>query len=262
MRSTIGCALPAVPSRNASSSRSRAAEQLGRRVPVDPAVAPEAGHQHPRVGSRDDDVRLEGREAALDDLAAERRDRVVGVELRRARHLPRARARRAAVRPVERDRVPRRAAIELRDRDAERLALEVEEGVLDPADRLLHDRARALAGPAVEVPVDRLDRAWVAADDEGRQVGDHACEAGGRAVRVGHLRPADEPVLGRRLDEQPRPPAGVARQRLERGELHEAAGYGSRVTGTSDARPSAISCSARAKSSSSSMFRPSYPSVR
>ena len=83
------------------------------------------------------------------------------------------------MRPVERDRVPRRAAVELRDRDAERLALEIEEGVLDPADRLLHDRARALAGPAVEVPVDRLDRTWVAADDEGRQVGDHAGEAVG-----------------------------------------------------------------------------------
>ena len=232
-------------------------EQLGRRVAVDAAVAPEAGHQHPRLVARDDDVRLEGAVAALDDLAAERGDGVVGVELRRAGHLPGARARRAAVRPVERDRLPRRAAEELGDRDAERLALEVEERVLDPADRLLHDRARALARPAVEVPVDRLDRARVAADDERRQVGDDAGEPGGRAVRVGHLRPADEPVVRRRLDEEPRPPAGVAGERLERGELHGAPGYGSRATGTSRARPSATSCSARAKSSSSSMFRPS-----
>ena len=41
-----------------------------------------------------------------------------------------------------------------------------------------------------------------------------------RAVRVRDLRPADEPVVGRRLEEDPRPPAGVAEERLETGELH------------------------------------------
>ena len=89
-------------------------EQLGRRVSVGAAVAAEAGHEHARLGARDDDVRLERAVAALDDLAAERGDRVVRVELRRARHLPRPRARRAAVRPVERDRLPRRPAEQLR----------------------------------------------------------------------------------------------------------------------------------------------------
>ena len=225
LRSTIGCALPPVPSRNASSRRVERVEQLRRRVAVGAAVAAEPGHQHPRLVAGDDDVRLERAVPALDDLAPERGDRVVRVELRRARDLPCPRARRAAVRPVERDRLARRAAEELRDRDAERLPLEVEERVLDPADRLLDDRPRALAGAPVEIPVDRLDRARVAADDERREIRHDAGKPGGRAVRVGHLRPADQPVVGRRLDEEPRPPAGVAGERLDRGELHAAGGY-------------------------------------
>ena len=222
-----------------------------------PAVAPEAGHQDARLVAGHDDVRLEGPVPALDDLAAERSDRVVRVELRRAGHLPRPRPRRPAVRPVERDRLARRPAEELRDRDAERLPLQVEQRVLDPADRLLHDRAGALARAPVEIPVDRLERPRIAAHDERREIGDDACQARRRPVRIGHLRPADEPVLRRRLDEEPRPPAGVAGERLERGELHGPPGYGSRVMSTSCARPSATSCSARAKSSSSSMLSPS-----
>ena len=75
---------------------------------------------------------------------------------------------------------------------------------------------------AVEIPVDRLDRPRVAADDERREILDDAGEAARRAVRVGDLRPADEPVVRRRLEEDPRPPAGVAEQRLERGDLHAA----------------------------------------
>src|SRR6185503_17745420 len=140
-------------------------EELGGRVAVDPAVATETGHQDARLVARHDDVRLERAIAALDDLATERGDRVVRVELRRARHLPRTGPRRAAVRPVERHRGPSRAAQQLAHRDAEGLRLEVEERVLDPAERLLDDRARALPRPAVELPVDRLDGAGVAPDD-------------------------------------------------------------------------------------------------
>ena len=154
-------------------------EQLRGRVPVDPAVAPEAGHQHARLVAGHDDVRLEGAVPALDDLAAECGDRVVRVELRRPGDLPRPRAGRPAVRPVERDRLARRPAEELTDGDAERLPLQVEQRVLDAADRLLHDRPRALARPSIEIPVDRLERARIATDDERREIGDDAREPGG-----------------------------------------------------------------------------------
>ena len=69
---------------------------LGRRVAVEP-VPLEAGHQDLRLVPGDDDVRLERAVTARDDLAAERGDVVVRRELRRARHLPRARPRGAAV---------------------------------------------------------------------------------------------------------------------------------------------------------------------
>ena len=162
----------------------------------------------------------------LDDLAPERDDVVVRGELRRPGHLERARARRAAMRPVHRDRLARRPAEELVDGDAERLGLEVEQRVLDPGDRLRDDRARALPGGAVEIPVDRLDRSRIAPDDERREILDDAGEPARRAVRVGDLGPADEPVVRRRLEEDPGAPAGVAVERLERGDLHAAGGYG------------------------------------
>ena len=68
--------------------------------------------------------------------------------------------------------------------------------------------------------MDRLDRERVAPDDERREIVHDAGETGRRPVRVRHLRPPDEPVVGRRLDEEPRTPAGVAGERLEAGELH------------------------------------------
>ena len=117
-----------------------------------PPSRPKPGHEHAGLVAGDDDVRLERPETALDDLPAEGCDRVVRVELRRPRDLPGACARRPAVRPVERDRLAGRAAEELRDRDAERLSFQVEQRVLDPADRFLDDRAGALAGAAVAGP--------------------------------------------------------------------------------------------------------------
>ena len=88
-----------------------------------PPSRPKPGHEHAWLVAGDDDVRLERAETPLDHLPAEGCDRVVRVELRRPRDLPRARPRRPAVRPVERDRLPGRAAEQLRDRDAEHLSL-------------------------------------------------------------------------------------------------------------------------------------------
>src|SRR4029450_13050757 len=91
------------------------------------------------------DVRLECPEAALDHLTSERRHVVVRRELRRVRHLPGARPCRAAMRPIDVDRVARWAPEELVHGNAERLSLQVEQRILDAADRLLDDRAGALA---------------------------------------------------------------------------------------------------------------------
>ena len=107
------------------------------------------------------------------------------------RHLPGARARGAAVRPVDVDVVARRPAEELVHGNAECLPLEVEQRVLDSADRLLDHRAGALPGCAEEIPDDPLDRAWVAADDLRGQILDDAREPARRAVRVRDLGPAD-----------------------------------------------------------------------
>src|SRR3954454_273231 len=125
----------------------------------------ETGHQNLRHVSWDDDVRLERREAAFHALAAELGYIVVRRELARVRHLPRAGARRAAMGPVHVNLVPRRTAEELVDRDPERLALEIEQRILESADRLLDHRAWALPSSSDEIPDDALDGTRVAAED-------------------------------------------------------------------------------------------------
>ena len=255
LRSTIGCALPPVPSRNASSSRVERRRELRCRVPVEPR-RPEAGHQHLRLVAGHDDVRLEGAEAALDDLAAERGDVVVGVELRRPGHLPGPRPRRAAMRPVERDvsRVgPPKSSY---DGDAERLR---------PSGRAARSRSRrspsarstrALPRRAVEIPVDRLDRARIAADDERREIGDDAREARGEPCESVISDQPTSPSSVVALRKSHGPPAGVAGQRLEGGELQ--ARQDTVARRRPGARPTASSSRrARSKSSSSSMLRPS-----
>src|SRR5207248_7758848 len=137
--------------------------------------------------------------------------------------------------------------------------LQVEQHVLDPADRLLDHRAGALARRPEEIPDDPLDSARVTTDHERREVLDDARETSRRAVRVGDLGPADGPVVCRRLEEDPGTPAGVAEQRLEPRDLHPAGGYGRRGRSTrgKDAAPDFTSVRARSQSSSSSMLNPS-----
>src|SRR5262249_33566218 len=106
------------------------------------------------------------------------------------------------------------------------------------------------------------DRSRVAPDDERPQVLDDAGEPTRRAVRVRDLGPADEPVVGRGLQEDPGTPAGVAEEGLERGDLHVAGEYGGRPTSGSVAAPLATSRSARSQSPSSSTLNPSRPCVR
>jgi hypothetical protein len=196
-------------------------ERIGDLVREERAAAfVESRHEHLRLAPRDNDVRLERSVPVLHDLAAERDDVVVGGELRRSRHLECAGARGAAMRPVHRDRLAGRPPEELVHRDPERLRLEVEERVLDARQGLRDHGAGTLPSRSVEVPVDCLDGPRVPSHDERREVLDDSREAAGRAVRIGDLSPADEAVVGRRLEEDPRTPAGVAEERLERGDSH------------------------------------------
>src|SRR6266511_2416166 len=224
----------------------------------------EAGHQDLRLVARNDDVRLEGAKPALDDLASKRRDVVVGRELCRVLDLPGAGTRRAAVRPVDLDVIAGWPSEELVDGNAERLRFEVEQRVLDAADRLLNHRARALPRRAEEIPDDALDRARVATDDVGREILNDASEPARRAVRVGDLRPADGAVVRRRLEEDPRAPTGVAEERFDLCDLHAAGGYGrwGRSTFGSATSPESTRARARAQSSSSSTLKPSWPRVK
>ena len=207
---------------------------------------------------------LKAGKPALDDLRAELDDVVVRGELGGVRHLPGARPRGAAVRPVDVDVVARRPAEELVDGNAERLRLEVEQRVLDPADRLLDHRARALARRAEEIPDDPLDGAWVAPDDVRGEILDDAGEPARRAVRIGDLGPADGAVVSGGLEEDPGTPARVAVERLDLRDLHPAAGYGGywRSTRGSVASPESTRARARAQSSSSSTLKPSWSRVK
>ena len=195
--------------------------------------------------------------AELDDVVV--RGELVGV-----RHLPGARPRGAAVRPVDVDVVARRPAEELVHGNAERLPLEVEQRVLDPADRLLDHRARALARGAEEIPDDPLDGAWVAPDDLRGEILDDAGEPARRAVRIRDLGPADGAVVSGGLEEDPGTPARVAVERLDLRDFHPAAGYGGywRSTRGSVASPESTRARARAQSSSSSTLKPSWSRVK
>src|SRR5207244_12526936 len=96
--------------------------------------SPEAWHRDLMVIARPDDVSLERPAAALNDIAAEPGHVIIGGELGSSVHLPGARASGAAVRPVDLDIIPRRAAEQLVDRNAKRLRLQAEQGVHDHAD--------------------------------------------------------------------------------------------------------------------------------
>src|SRR5207247_10945885 len=130
----------------------------------------------------------------------------------------------AAMRPVHVDGAARRHAEKLVHRHAERRRLEVEERVLDPADRLLDYRAGALARRAKQIPDDALDGARVSPDDVWCEILDDAGQSARRTMRVRDLGPADGAVVGGRLEEDPRTPAGVAVQRLGLCDVHEAEG--------------------------------------
>src|SRR5690606_2319900 len=109
------------------------------------------------------DVGFEGAESALPHLLCETREVVVALHPRHAQELGVTRAVAAAVRPVERNARSYRAAEESVHRHTERLALDVEQCVLDRRHRLAVDASSGLDGPGAQVRVDELDLTWILA---------------------------------------------------------------------------------------------------
>ena len=126
---------------------------------------------------------------------------VVGADRRRADDVGIAHAVGAAMRPVDGNAVAQLAAEQLVHRHAQRLALDVEQRVLDGRDRLAHHAAARLRRLGGEHGIDQLDLHRVHADHVGHQRLDHAGEAGAAEALV-ELRPADDAVLGRDLEER------------------------------------------------------------
>ncbi len=124
------------------------------------------------------------------------------------------------MRPVEAQPVAHRATQQLIHRDAERLRLDVHQGVLDGGDRLLVDAVGGLAGQAVQEGGDLLDRPRVHADQPLAQPPDDAAQALGAEI-LHELRPADQAVVGGDLQEREIPPAGVAVQVLDLDDAHD-----------------------------------------
>ena len=126
------------------------------------------------------------------------------------------------MRPVDRDALAHRAAEQLVHRHAERLALDVQQRVLDRGDGARIDPARRLHLAHPQHRGDLLHRPRIQPDQRVGQAADHAGQAAA-AIGLGVFRPADQPVIGGELEERKRAPAGVAVQVLDLREFHDVA---------------------------------------
>ena len=113
------------------------------------------------------------------------------------------------MRPVDPDAVADLAAEQFVAGHAEQLALGVEQGVLDGAERQRHHAAGGGARRRGQLRKDPLMRHDVLPDHAAGQPLDRRADAGCAKPLV-IFAPADHAVLGRDLDEMVVPPAGVA----------------------------------------------------
>ena len=97
--------------------------------------------------------------------------------------------------------------------------LQVEQGVLDRPDRLLHHPTRRRAPQCLEQRHVRLERAGILADQSRRQRIDGRRHAHA-TKRLVVFAPANQPVVGRDLQKVKRPPATVGVQGLDLSDLH------------------------------------------
>ena len=125
----------------------------------------------------------------------------------------------AAMRPVELQSVAYRAAQHFIDRHAQRLGLDVDERVLDRRNRHLVDAASRLPAGRVEIGAVALDRPRVLADEPLRHFADDLGQPL-RAVAFHVFGPTDDAVVGGDLQKRIDPPAGIAMQVFDFGNLH------------------------------------------
>ena len=118
------------------------------------------------------------------------------------------------MRPVDPDTVADLAAEQFVTGHAQRLGLDVEQRILDGADRQRHDAAGGRPRRGKQFGVDPLVLEGVLADDARRKALDRRGHAGSTKALV-ILAPADDAVLGHDLDEVVIPPAGVAGERFD-----------------------------------------------
>jgi hypothetical protein len=169
----------------------------------------------------DHHVRLERRKTLLHHLPPRRHDVVEAPHRRETHQFRLLEAVGGAVRPIEADPLAERAAQEFVDRDAERPGLQIDQGVLDRADRLLVEATGGHPTHGMEQRDVRLDRTWVFTDDRRGQLLDHAGDAEATEALV-VFPPADEPLIGRDFQEIESAVPAIGVQRLDRGDLHRA----------------------------------------
>jgi hypothetical protein len=157
---------------------------------------------------------LERPEAAALDLFAEPGDVVEVAQRRRVEQSGVADAISPAMRPVERQARAIGPAKQAVNRNAERLALDVEQRVGERRDGVLVDATAGLDGPRAQERRDLVHRECVHAEEQITQRGDDASDAGSAGV-LAVFRPADDPGVGRDLEEAGAAKSGVAVNMLD-----------------------------------------------
>ena len=161
----------------------------------------------------DEDVGLHRGEALFAHLAADRLD-AVEIGDRRLEPVGMIDAPGRAMRPVDPDAVADLAAEQFVAGHAERLGLDVEQRVLDGAERQRHHAAGGRARRGKQFGVNPLVLERVLADHPRREPFDRGRDAG-RAKTFVVFAPADDAVFGHDLDEVIVAPAGVAGERFD-----------------------------------------------
>ena len=181
------------------------------------------GELPPALGVEQQQVGLEGLEAALARFAGGPAEIVEAAHRRPVDHLAvehvgAARAQDPAARPIDRHPVAQRAAEQLVDRNAERLALDVETGIHDRSDGVRCEPARGRPRLGVQRRVDAADLARVPTDERGAEAMDHAGHA--PAAALVELGPTGDALVGGDLQERIGVPAAVDMKVLELHDLH------------------------------------------
>src|SRR5882757_8901033 len=123
------------------------------------------------------------------------------------------------MRPVKRQFLTHRPAEQRIDRNAKILCLQIKKRVFYRSDRLLVYTAWRLARDGVKRRRDQFRGPWILADQRFGHPPDGGGQAGA-AIALIVFRPSDESVVGRDFQKREVPPARIAVQILDPGDLH------------------------------------------